>query len=40
MAISNDLLKALLLLVRYCATQQNCATCPIKDFCDKQIQEW
>jgi len=40
MAISQDLLSALLLLVRFCAIQNNCAQCVLKDYCNRQIQEW
>ena len=35
MVISQDLLNALFLLVRFCAMQQNCAECPLKSICTK-----
>lgn len=30
-----DLLKALLLLVKYCAQRENCSKCELKPFCGK-----
>ena len=40
MVISQDLLNALFLLVRFCAMQQDCSKCPLNGICNKQIQEW
>lgn len=36
--MSIELVKALLVLVRACASYENCAECPLKDFCGKQFQ--
>ena len=40
MVISGDLFNAVLFLVRFCAIQNDCANCPLKDICNKQIQDW
>ena len=36
--MSVELTKALLTLVRYCSSCENCATCSLKDFCGKSFQ--
>lgn len=33
-------INALFLLVRFCACQADCMTCPLRAYCGKQIQEW
>ena len=38
--MSVELVRALLVLVRYCATYENCKTCPLKDFCGKTFQSF
>lgn len=38
--MSVELIKALLVLVRACASQSSCGDCPLKDFCGKQIQSF
>ena len=35
-----ELVKALLLLAKLCAQQQNCKTCPLHEFCGKTPLEW
>lgn len=35
-----ELLKAILLIVKFCESQNNCKTCPIKDMCGKMPSEW
>ena len=36
--MSIELVKALLEIVRACATQVNCEECPLKEFCGKSFQ--
>ena len=36
--MSNELVKALLLIVRYCATCGNCEECCLKEYCGKSFQ--
>ena len=38
--MSIELVKALLTIVRYCASTENCATCPLKEFCGKTFQTY
>lgn len=33
-----ELVKALLVIVRYCAHCDNCEACPLKEFCGKTYQ--
>lgn len=33
-----ELVKALLVIVRACATRDNCEECPLKEFCGKTFQ--
>lgn len=35
-----ELVKALLTIVRHCTACQNCAECPMKDFCGQTPQTW
>jgi hypothetical protein len=35
-----DLVKALLTILRYCISCENCAECKMKDFCGKTPQSW
>lgn len=34
------LVKALLLIAKYCSQQQNCKACAVRCFCGKQPLEW
>ena len=36
--MSIELVKALLVIVRYCASNGNCEECPLKEFCGKSFQ--
>ena len=36
--MSVELVKALLTIVRYCASCEDCKKCPLKEFCDKSFQ--
>lgn len=36
--MSIELVKALLAIVRQCASSQNCEECPLKEFCGKSFQ--
>lgn len=36
--MSIELVKALLTIVRNCASQDNCKECPLKEFCGKSFQ--
>lgn len=36
--MSVELVKALLTIVRYCASTDNCGECPLKEFCGKSFQ--
>ena len=38
--MSTEIVKALLLLVKLCANQIDCAKCPLQDFCGKIISNW
>ena len=38
--MSIELVKALLVIVRHCASQDNCEECPLKDFCGKNFQSF
>lgn len=38
--MDKDLLKAVLVILRYCLEQKNCKTCPLKDICGKLPSEW
>ena len=38
--MSIELVKALLLLAKVCASSTGCDTCPMKDFCGKMPSEW
>ena len=35
-----EIVKALLLLVKYCGQQDDCKKCPLHDFCGKICLEW
>lgn len=35
-----ELVKALLLIVRYCTSCENCKECPMAEFCGKTPQDW
>ena len=35
-----EIVKALLLLARYCQQQIDCKKCPLHDFCGKVLTEW
>lgn len=35
-----EVLKALLVLLRYCLEQDNCKTCPMRDYCGKMPCEF
>lgn len=36
--MSIELVKALLTIVRACASNENCEECPLKEFCGKTFQ--
>jgi len=36
--MSIELVKALLTIVRHCASCENCEECPLKEFCGKSFQ--
>lgn len=36
--MSIELVKALLTIVRYCASCDNCKQCPLREFCGKSFQ--
>ena len=36
--MSIELVKALLTIVRYCASYEDCKSCPLKEFCGKSFQ--
>ena len=36
--MSIELVKALLVIIRACAMQNNCEECPLKEFCGKAFQ--
>ena len=38
--MSIELVKALILIVKYCADQSSCNTCVLRDFCGKIPSEW
>lgn len=38
--MSIELTKALLLIAKVCASQEDCGQCPLKDFCMKQPSSW
>lgn len=38
--MSVELVKALLTIARYCAHCDNCAECPLKEFCGKTFQDF
>lgn len=35
-----ELVKALLLIARVCASAISCDTCPLREFCEKSPAEW
>lgn len=38
--MSTELVKALLLIAKFCITQDNCEECTMKEFCMKQPSSW
>lgn len=38
--MSLELVKALLLISRYCISNENCKTCVLRDICGKQPCNW
>ena len=38
--MSLELARALLTIVKYCASCDDCASCPLRDFCGKIPLEW
>lgn len=38
--MSKDLVKALLTILKFCISHENCKTCPLKDYCAKQPTSW
>lgn len=38
--MSTELAKALLLIAKFCIIQDDCSSCPLKDFCMKQPSSW
>jgi hypothetical protein len=38
--MSVEIVRALLLLSKYCISQDDCGTCPLRAFCGKQPSEW
>ena len=40
MRISIDVVKALLMLTKVCASATGCETCVLKEFCGKTPMEW
>ena len=38
--MSTELVKALLLIAKVCASQTSCKDCPMKEFCMKQPSSW
>ena len=38
--MAKELVDALLLLAKFCMIQNNCKTCPLKDYCGKTPSEW
>ena len=38
--MSIELVKALLIIARVCAANQNCGKCVLKEFCGKLPSEW
>lgn len=38
--IPTDIVKALLLIAKYCIQQRNCEECPLKDFCSDYPSNW
>lgn len=38
--MSIELVEALLLIAKFCVTHEDCATCPMKQFCGKMPSEW
>ena len=35
-----ELVGALILIAKFCVSYENCATCPLKNFCGKMPSEW
>lgn len=40
MKMAIELVKALLIIVRYCTACENCNECPMAEFCGKTPQDW
>lgn len=38
--MSVELVKALMVIFRYCLACENCRECPMKEFCGKCPQSW
>jgi hypothetical protein len=38
--MSMEIVKALLVLSRYCLNHENCKTCVLREFCGKQPCNW
>lgn len=38
--MSEELVHALIVLVRYCSAMDNCATCKLRNYCGKTIQSF
>ena len=35
-----ELVEALILIAKFCVSYENCAICPLKNFCGKMPSEW
>lgn len=35
-----ELFRAVLVILKYCTEQEDCKTCPFKEFCGKIPSEW
>lgn len=38
--MSTELVRALLLISKFCVIQDSCEECPLKEFCMKQPSSW
>lgn len=38
--IPNELVRALLLIAKFCVQQSNCEACPLKDYCSDHPSNW
>lgn len=38
--MDTELVRVLLLIAKFCIIQDDCANCPLHDFCGKQPSEW